>query len=58
MTQVLVAGSGVAAVECVLALRALAGPRVAIELLSPVAEFVHRLRVRGAEDQCLAVEEL
>jgi sulfide:quinone oxidoreductase len=42
VTQVLVAGSGVAAVECVLALRALAGPRVAIELLSPVAEFVHR----------------
>lgn len=42
MTRVLVAGSGVAAVECVLALRALAGSRVAIELLAPSTELVHR----------------
>ena len=42
MTRVLVAGSGVAAVECVLALRALAGARVAIEMLAPAAEMVHR----------------
>ena len=42
MERVLVAGSGVAAVETVLALRALAGPRVQIELLAPAAELVHR----------------
>ena len=42
MTRVLVAGSGVAAIECVLALRALAGERVTIELLAPSAELVHR----------------
>jgi hypothetical protein len=42
MTRVLVAGAGVAAVECVVALRALAGSRVAIELLAPAAELVHR----------------
>jgi sulfide:quinone oxidoreductase len=40
MTRVLVAGSGVAAVECVLALRDLA--RVDVELLAPAAELVHR----------------
>jgi sulfide:quinone oxidoreductase len=42
MTRVLVAGSGVAAVECVLALHALAGAHLAIELLAPSAELVHR----------------
>jgi sulfide:quinone oxidoreductase len=42
MTRVLVAGSGVAAVECVLALRALAGASVTIELLAPSTELVHR----------------
>jgi sulfide:quinone oxidoreductase len=42
MTRVLIAGSGVAAIECVLALRAVAGPRVDIELLSPAAELVLR----------------
>ena len=42
MTRVLVAGAGVAAVECVLALRDLAGPQVEIELLAPAAELVHR----------------
>jgi sulfide:quinone oxidoreductase len=40
MTRVLVAGAGVAAVECVLALRDLA--RVDVELLAPAAELVHR----------------
>lgn len=40
MTRVLVAGAGVAAVECVLTLRDL--PRVDIELLAPAAELVHR----------------
>jgi sulfide:quinone oxidoreductase len=39
MTRVLIAGSGVAAVECVLALRAVAGARADIELLSPAAEL-------------------
>jgi hypothetical protein len=34
MTRVLVAGAGVAAVECVLALHPLAGPGVEIELLA------------------------
>ena len=42
MTKVLIAGAGVAAVECVLALRAVAGPRADIELLAPAAELVHR----------------
>ena len=42
MTRVLIAGAGVAAVECVLALRELAGARVEIELLAPAAELVHR----------------
>ena len=42
MVRVLVAGAGVAAVEAVLALRALAGERVAIELLAPAPELVNR----------------
>ena len=42
MVQVLVAGAGVAAVETVLALRALAGSRVAVELLAPAHELVVR----------------
>jgi sulfide:quinone oxidoreductase len=42
MIRVLVAGAGVAAVESVLALRALAGERVAIELLAPAPELVVR----------------
>jgi sulfide:quinone oxidoreductase len=40
--RVLVAGGGVAAIETVLALRALAGERVAIELLAPSDEYVQR----------------
>ena len=40
--RVLVAGSGVAALEAVLALRALASERVALELLAPASEFVDR----------------
>jgi sulfide:quinone oxidoreductase len=42
MTRVLIAGAGVAAVECVLALRAVAGPRADLELLAPAAELVLR----------------
>jgi sulfide:quinone oxidoreductase len=42
MTHVLITGAGMAAVECTLALRALAGPRAAVELLAPAAELVHR----------------
>ena len=42
MTHVLITGAGMAAVECTLALRALAGPGAAIELLAPAAELVHR----------------
>ena len=42
ITRVLVVGAGVAAVECVLALRELAGSRVALELLAPAAELLHR----------------
>lgn len=41
-TRVLVAGAGVAAVECALALHRLAGSRVAVELLAPAAELVLR----------------
>ena len=42
MTHVLITGAGMAAVECTLALRALAGPGTAIELLAPAPELVHR----------------
>ena len=40
--QVLVAGGGVAGLEALLALRDLAGDRVALTLLSPETEFVYR----------------
>src|SRR3954469_19274670 len=40
--RVLIAGGGVAALESVLALRALAGDRVTVELLAPGADFAHR----------------
>jgi sulfide:quinone oxidoreductase len=39
--QVLIAGAGVAAIESAVALRELAGPRVAITLLAPDREFLH-----------------
>jgi sulfide:quinone oxidoreductase len=42
MKRVLIAGAGVAALECVLALRAHAGASVSVELLAPAAELVHR----------------
>jgi sulfide:quinone oxidoreductase len=41
-TRVLVAGGGVAALEAVLALQALAGDRVEIELLAPGRNFTYR----------------
>ncbi|WP_084285034.1 FAD-dependent oxidoreductase [Solirubrobacter soli] len=40
--RVLVAGGGVAALEAVLALHALAGSRVKIEMLAPAGEYVER----------------
>ena len=40
--RVVVAGGGVAGIEAVLGLRALAGPAVPITLLAPEREFVHR----------------
>jgi sulfide:quinone oxidoreductase len=40
--RVLVAGGGVAALEAILALQALARDRVSIELLSPASEFIER----------------
>lgn len=40
--EVLIAGGGVAALEALLALRALAGARVRVTLLAPDAEFVYR----------------
>ena len=40
MRRVIIAGAGVAAVECVLTLNELAGPRVGIELLAPAAELL------------------
>ena len=40
--RVLVAGAGVAGLECVLALRALAEERVEIDVLSPESEFSYR----------------
>jgi sulfide:quinone oxidoreductase len=42
MTRVLVAGGGVAGLEAVLALQALAGDRVRIELLAPERHFTYR----------------
>lgn len=42
MTRILIAGAGVAAVESVLALRALAGSRAKIELLAPALELIQR----------------
>jgi sulfide:quinone oxidoreductase len=42
MTRVLVAGSGVAAAEALLALHALAGDRVELELLAPAAQLDER----------------
>jgi sulfide:quinone oxidoreductase len=41
-TRVLVAGGGIAALEAVLALRALGGDRLAVELLAPGTAFAHR----------------
>jgi len=40
--HVLIAGAGVAGLEAALALRAVAGDRVSVELVSPEAEFVYR----------------
>ena len=40
--RVLIAGGGVAALEAALALRAVAGDRVAVELLAPDTRFPHR----------------
>lgn len=40
--RVLIAGGGVAALEAALALRALAGDRVRVELLAPGTQFPHR----------------
>lgn len=40
--RIVIAGGGVAALEAVLALRALAGDRVAIDLICPDREFAHR----------------
>ena len=42
MTRILIAGSGVAAVETALALRALGGERLQIDLLAPAAELHER----------------
>ena len=41
-TSVLIAGGGFAGLEAMLALRALAAERVAVELLAPDPEFVYR----------------
>ena len=40
--HVVVAGGGVAALEAVVALRAVAGPELPITLLAPERQFVHR----------------
>src|SRR5690242_5234955 len=40
--RVLVAGGGVAALEFTLALRLMTGDRIALELLAPTADFLHR----------------
>src|SRR5436190_95134 len=54
--QIVIVGGGVAAVEAVIALRALAGPRPAITLLTPVAELVQRpASVAAREDRAFVV---
>src|SRR3954465_13413638 len=40
--RVLIAGGGIAALEALTALRALAGPRVELMLVAPEEEFVYR----------------
>src|SRR3954470_11598340 len=40
--RVVIAGAGVAGLETLVALRALAGPRVEVTLVAPVPEFVYR----------------
>ncbi len=40
--QVVIAGGGVAGLEAAIALRELAGDRVAVELIAPASEFVYR----------------
>ena len=61
--KTLVAGGGVAAIETVLALQALAGERVTVELLAPGGDFVQRAAaVRapfdGADTPRVALDEL
>jgi len=55
---VLVAGGGVAGLETVLALQALAGDRVAIELLAPERSFSHRPLAVGAPFHAGTVQRL
>jgi len=43
-SRVVIAGGGIAALEALLAIRSLAGPRVAIDLLAPDREFAYRPR--------------
>ncbi len=52
------AGGGVAGLETVLALQALAGDRVAVELLAPERSFVHRPLAVGAPFKAGAVQRL
>src|SRR3954447_18283058 len=40
--RVVIAGAGVAGLETLVALRALAGPRVEVTLIAPVPDFVYR----------------
>jgi sulfide:quinone oxidoreductase len=42
MSRILIAGAGVAALECALALHELAGREATVELLAPAPELVHR----------------
>src|SRR4051812_26557616 len=63
LMKTLVAGGGVAAIETVLALQALAGDRVEIELLAPGGDFIQRpASVRapfdGADAPRVALDEL
>src|SRR4051812_1758378 len=61
--RILVAGGGVAAIETVLALQALAGDRVEIELLAPGGDFIERAPsvlapFDGADSPRVALAEL
>jgi sulfide:quinone oxidoreductase len=54
--EVVIAGGGVAALEAALALRELAGDRIALKLIAPGTEFVYRPMVVIEPFRCPPVQ--